>query len=89
MGTSEAEADGMIADEDKRVTFLQTVWASVSQLGPSERHSALMTQFWAYAWALGPRRICSRKMTFDPSVVMNERRDLIAHSRLCEVNKRS
>ena len=44
MGTSEAEADGMIADEDKRVTFLQTVWASVSQLGPSERHLALMTQ---------------------------------------------
>ena len=45
MGTSEAEADGMIADEDKQVTFLQTVWAIVSQLGPSERHLALMTQF--------------------------------------------
>ena len=43
MGTSEAEADGMIADEDKQVTFLRTVWASVSQLGPSKRHSTLMT----------------------------------------------
>ena len=47
MGTSEAEADGMLAVEDKGVTFLQSVWlwVSVSQVGPSERHSALMTHF--------------------------------------------